>query len=227
MLMLPLLLLGCWNTDERLAVEEEEVRLEMAEHWDEATQARDAIIQGDLTAATKAAAKLHARLPLEGLPEELREREKPLQTAMGEAGGAADLTTAALAMGRAAQACGECHAANGITPQLDDPPLPPEGDGTASEMARHQWAAQKLWLGLVRPSQSDFDEACKALEHASLLSDDARLQSQAASELEKGVHQLAASVADGSSSRGEIYGQLLTTCATCHLVLRDGKGQSP
>ena len=56
-----------------------------------------------------------------------------------------------------AQSCGECHKEL-ETEIVAAAPLPPTGDALIDKMKRHKWASNRLWAGLVGPS----DEAWKS-----------------------------------------------------------------
>ena len=60
---------------------------------------------------------------------------------------------------RLAEACAGCHADAGAQPEFQPPPgLPADQPDVVWRMARHQWAADRLWEGMV----GDADDAWKA-----------------------------------------------------------------
>lgn len=217
-MLLVLALFGCWTSERREIAAEAEVVREMSDHWSEASAARDAVVQGDLGEAQRAAKKLASRLPIQPLADELAPYEDELADATERVQAATHLTDAGVAVGKMAQACGRCHSAAGATLDLEDPAPPAKGEGVKAEMAVHAWAAEKLWLGMIRPSDQDLQDAVAVIAAPGLTEGADPQVSQAAAELDKGVHDLAAAVQEDVSARGERYGQLLLTCATCHLL---------
>ena len=222
-----LVLMGCWGTEERVAAQEEMLRMEMDDHWREGEAARDAIVQGDLDAARAAAGALAERIPVEGVPPDI----EPLQAHMGEAArtlaGAEDLTRAARHLGALARTCGACHDQTAGGPQVRAA-APPEAPGLEGAMARHQWAAEKMWLALVEPNETAWDEAVYALSLAPLVPSGTPADSPLpplATEIELGVHELArsAQAAGSPEVQARHYGEMLVSCAACHLLLRDAE----
>jgi cytochrome c553 len=124
---------------------------------------------------------------------------------------------------RAAQlagACVACHVEARVQPELRSPPrLPPDGATVASRMARHHWAADRMWEGLIAGDEdtwraglavmtapphpwSEIDERAGFARRLQSLATDAR------------AHGPTDSLAD----RTRVYGEILVTCAGCHAV---------
>ena len=86
-------------------------------------------------------------------------------------------------------------------------------------MARHKWAADRLWDGLVIPDEAEWDDGVEALDATPLTLEDlpADLQPEVA-RLAARVHELAgaASTAETIEEKSRIYGELLGMCAACH-----------
>jgi cytochrome c556 len=88
-------------------------------------------------------------------------------------------------------------------------------------MIRHQWAADRLWDGLVGPSDVSWQAGAEVLRDAPLFTDAVTEdveQYEAVTKLAWQVHEigaLAATVPD-HGRRAELYGTLLGTCASCH-----------
>lgn len=146
----------------------------------------------------------------------------------------ARVTAAASALGRArgiddafrkevalAVECASCHLAAGRPANLAAvPPLPPDTGTAEARMARHVWAVDRLWEGLIAPNDDRWSRGLSVLADTPLpftpLTD--------APLLARALHQRArtqletrttASLAD----RGTAYGELLVTCAACHSSL--------
>jgi cytochrome c553 len=118
-----------------------------------------------------------------------------------------------------AAACGGCHLETGGVPALRSFPSAPADQPTlAGRMARHRWAADRLWegvvFGAVEPWNAGLDILAatpidwgeRAKERAPLGLELARLAVNA--------RKLGASI-DG---RATAYGQMLATCAACHTL---------
>ena len=137
-----------------------------------------------------------------------------------------DPMAAARTMASLGRACARCHQAAKATLELAQDPMPPTEKKLAATMASHQWAAGRMWQGLMAPSTERWLEGARALEgsplaitaevgeppHALGIADDvARIRmlarrAQTTTELD---------------ARTEVYGDLLGTCVRCHGTIRD------
>jgi len=137
-----------------------------------------------------------------------------------------DPIAAARSMATLGRACARCHqAAKGKVELAGDPPPPTEHELRAT-MAGHQWAARRMWQGLMAPSTERWTEGARALEGAPLT---------ITAEVGQPPHALG--IADDTSrirmlarraqttteldARAELFGELLGTCARCHATIRD------
>lgn len=217
-----ILLSAALASEGRTAAREEALRTEMSDHWTEATRARDALIAGALRRATRMAARIEPDLPYAGVREELHPMRLGVVAAASRAAEAGDLSTAASAIGEMAVHCGACHVAAGAPVVIAEPPSV-IGGSLSLEMGRHQQAVQELWRGLVTPDDAAIYLAAAILQAAPLIPSgpDAPVPSAVATELERGVHELADELSRSEGmARGSRFGQLLTTCATCHQLFR-------
>ncbi len=120
---------------------------------------------------------------------------------------------------RLAVACADCHAATGALPLFGKvPTAPADGPTIDARMARHQWAADRLWEGTVGGS----DEAWRA--GADVLAQTPfpfpKGQDDRAG-LARRLQQLAVQArkqkpTDTLAERGRVYGEMLVVCASCH-----------
>ena len=218
------LLASCWMTETRQTRADEDLRDEMDEHWEQSTAVRDALIHGDLRRAQKQAGRLADRLPLvipraAGISQEsVRGRAEAIAQAQ-------DVAAASEQLGYLAQACGECHTSVGVELRLEEAPRPSLEHDLVSEMARHQWAAEQMWMGLVAGQPERFELAVGVLGPATLSVSrlDVRVGDgdREAGRLERRVHALAkVSSAPSQRAQPSLYGQIIATCATCHEVRR-------
>ena len=117
-----------------------------------------------------------------------------------------------------AQACASCHADAGAQPEFRPPPPAPADQPTvAARMARHVWATDRLWEGMV----GDVDEpwaagldviAATPLPWPDLGADRAGLARQ----LQQLANQARHAAPKDLDERARSYGEILVTCAACH-----------
>lgn len=199
----------------------------MQDHFSKAAEIKAALIAGDLE---------KAREPAKWMAEHQADVEhpdtwKPHVAAMREAaqgiGGAADLSAATQHFVTLAQTCAACHTAVG-GPKIDvgQPPAADASGSAAAHMARHQWALDAMWQGLIGPSKEAWIAGAEVLAEAPLAPEElapGQSVSEDITALAARVHTLgneARDVPDVSMIPGQVYGELLTTCETCHAALR-------
>jgi cytochrome c553 len=187
----------------------------MRVHFDAATRIQMALVRGNLHDARSAAEDIWAaeRVPdlgPEAIPyiREVQDRARDVRDAFiyGEA---------AQATGRLAAACGTCHARFDGGPRLDYAGGPPEGSGLARHVVRHVWAADRMWEGLLGPSDDAWRLGADLLANDELGGD---LLSATAARHAARLNDLAAEALDttGQDERGVQYGRILSTCGACH-----------
>jgi hypothetical protein len=121
---------------------------------------------------------------------------------------------------RLAAACADCHVETRIQPEFRAAPaLPPDSGTVVARMARHRWAVDRLWEGLVGADDDAWHAGLAVLAAAPLpwTDLDARVL------LARRLHQLADaarlhSATDTLDDRARSYGELLVTCAACHTI---------
>lgn len=209
------------------------LRLHMHEHFARAAGARDALIQGDLEATRTALAWLAEHEADPGVPTAWGGWLTAMRGAAGQGRTATDAPTLAEAVAGVATQCGGCHQALGYIPALPHPgPAPtgvsaelPSGEpGVATHMEGHQWAAERMWAGLIAPSGDAWAESLQVLSQPAL--DTLALEAGAAAAdsvatSAYAVHDLAAAGLDDDNpdTRTELYARILTSCAACHAAL--------
>ncbi len=198
---------------------------QMVKHFDEALAIRDALIEGDLEAARRRARSLGERKP-EALPAQAAGYVAEFRAAAQAVWEAPDRGTLARAVGRLAASCGDCHRGSNVRVELEPPAPPPTDPGVTGHMWRHLWAADRLWEGLVVPSDEAWTRGTAALADAALrpeaLSPDLPVYPRIEA-LAQRVHVLAeeGSKAVDRRARIDIYAGLLATCARCHGLLAE------
>jgi len=198
----------------------------MQAHFDAIVAIRDRLIAGDLDSA-----RMHARWILENESEpgiaswqayvaEIQEWASGVVNASG-------IEPAAAAGAELARACGHCHAGNAVPPDLGAAEPPPAGaSGRVPHMQRHQWAAERMWEGLIGPSEARWNAGVAELAEAPLASDEILAHESAGpriTELAAQVHALGEQArgipATAWDTRSALYGRFLSTCAACHQAI--------
>jgi cytochrome c553 len=125
---------------------------------------------------------------------------------------------------RVAAACARCHRGTQELRVFAAPAMAPPGDATpAGRMARHQWAADRLWEGLVGPSDHRWRAGLDVLVNTPLRFSPFTDAPRAASQLEAFAQQAIASLAtDSPEDRARRYGEMLVVCSACHSALHVG-----
>jgi len=135
-----------------------------------------------------------------------------------------DLQSVAVRTGQMALACGGCHLATGGGPHFVTGRDPDRGSSTGKQMIRHIWAADRMWEGLVGPSDDAWDAGSKVLgEEAESL--EKAIQASGSPEEARAylaeVRRLGreGQATSAQEARASIYGRLLATCNGCHRVV--------
>ena len=84
-------------------------------------------------------------------------------------GSAPGLDEACRREARLAEACAQCHAAASAQPDFGPPPrLQPDQGSVISRMVRHQWAADRIWEGMIGDSDDAWTAGLDVLAAAPL-----------------------------------------------------------
>ena len=200
----------------------------MQEHFTEATEIRDALVRGDLGAAKGAAQRMAARAPTASFPPNWSPYVTNIRSAASRVDEAPELDQAGLRAGDIAHVCADCHTNVGANVELEAVP-PPEGDDAATHMLRHQWALDRMWEGLMAPADDRWTAGAGALVEAPL-HPHAIAENQTGPDdlraLAERVHSLGtnASQTTDPQERAQLYGELLSTCHTCHSQVEGAPG---
>jgi hypothetical protein len=136
---------------------------------------------------------------------------------------AKDTVVAARASAQLGRECAQCHVALAAKIAFPKEPTPTTDPKLAVQMASHQWAAARMWEGLIGPSDERWALGAKTLAQAPLTivargnSDDGTVDDVARVRL----FANRALKPKSASERAELYGDMLATCAHCHFVIRD------
>ena len=195
------------------------VRFHMQRHFDDLRVIEQHLLAGHLTDAKTLAFLLTKPAPDRGMS-----RWGTDINAVGEAarelGESPSIDEALRREVRVAEACAWCHLRLQTQPVFAAAPAVVADDGTpAARMARHRWATDRLWEGLVAPSSSSWRSGLDVLAVTPLtfapVSDAAALGAQ----LQQLARSARTKLRDGSETlddRSRFYGEMLVTCAACH-----------
>jgi cytochrome c553 len=195
--------------------------VEMADHYRDAVQIKNAVIDGDLRAVQAPARRLVDDAG--HYPEPWRPYVAMNANYAAALLAARDRHAAGVAAAGLARTCGDCHGALGVGPAFE----PPHDLPTASphdvlrHMHRHQWAADRMWEALIDRSEYAWMAGAAALVDAPLpradLTQDVELPEDVL-ELGGKIHKIGALAGStvGWDARAGLYGEFLATCAGCH-----------
>jgi cytochrome c553 len=191
------------------------VREQMWAHFEAARELQRAVAQGRLSDARD----LASWLELKAEP-----RTSELTAAARRIHDAPDLQTAAALTGTLASACSGCHEANRAAPVFVIPAEPPDGASIEAQMLRHQWAAARLWEGLIGPNDDAWYSGVRVMEGAKI---DLRWTTNAKPNPDAAAHAQTlrdltakAQNVEGRTARAGLFGAMLYTCASCHAIVR-------
>ncbi len=200
------------------------IQLHMHVRFAAARRIEQAIAFGDLDRA-RGEAKIILELDEPGILPAWQPYIDDVRDAARQVSIASNLVAAANTSAILGHQCAQCHVSAGAKVTLPVERAAPAGASIAPDMASHQWAATRMWEGLILPSterwtlgattlaQAPFDPVVEAdlPPELTVFDDVARLRLLAG-------HAVSASA---PAERARLYGELLATCAGCHATVRD------
>jgi hypothetical protein len=197
-------------------------------HLDQVSAAKAGVIAGDLQAARDAAEWLAEHDEPTGMPDAWAPYLDDMRQHARVAANAQDLETAAVAVSEIARACGDCHRATGFDVAFGFDQRPPaDVQNVMTQMQRHLWAADRMWEGLIGPSNQAWKSGTEMLAEVQLSSEQVSDDPASAAQVDpliKRIHAIGTegSQAESSPSRAGLYGEFLSQCANCHRVTGGG-----
>ena len=195
----------------------------MADHFTSSIAMRDSLIKGDLGAFRSSAATLSDKELSANLSDTWKPYLEDMRTAAKRARDAKTIDTGAQALADVGRACATCHKKLG-GPKLTvgEPPAP--GSGAKPHMARHHWAAARLWDGLMAPSLEAWTKGAEVFMDAPLEPEAVagpRSVSPEVNELAKRAHAFGqeAHSAKNTTERAKAVADVYATCVGCHAKL--------
>ena len=192
-----------------------DMRKAMRAHFEAAVEVQRAVAHGQLTTARDTASWLVAHAA---------PRTDDLIAAARQISEARDVSAAGARTGELAYACSTCHLASTARPTFRFPPEPEAVPGIEAQMQRHQWAAARLWEGVIGPDDAAWFAGARAMATATIdlaATTHAKPNSDVVGYAET-MRELATRATETSNrrARAELYGAMLNTCASCHAVVR-------
>jgi cytochrome c553 len=197
----------------------------MKDHLIQLDNARQAVVSGRLEPAKTNFRWLSEHTPVAGLPDGWLPYVDAMQGAAAQGELAPNFTAAGSALGTVAETCGACHAANDVSITFPMDPAPIAEPGSAGHMRRHAWASDRMWEGLIGPSDERWEQGVRMLNEHVLhkLSNGTELPPEVAV-FDKRVHDIGADAlaGQGSADRAALFGDFIAQCAACHTTTGEG-----
>jgi cytochrome c553 len=191
----------------------------MQSHFSLVGEVQSAIIQGDLERAHQAALRLAEHPEHPDLPQGIENPIEDVRAFSRSVSRSPSIQDAARCTAEIGAACGRCHRAAEVGPRLETQVMPPPGAAAGTHMLRHAWAADRLWEGLVVPSDRLWEAGAVALTEDPIFSPD-DVGGQEAQVLAREIHDLGTEARrlEDPAMRSGIFGRVLGTCAHCHAL---------
>ena len=205
-----------------------EVAKHMHQHLSAMSAMKAFVIAGQLDGMREPAVWLEEHQATPGLPGDWQPYVARLRRYAGEAASARHLVFGAAAVGEMARVCGDCHEANSSQARLGEPkPAPADRDNVRSQMLRHMWAVDRMWSGLISPSDEAWIAGAQVLAGVRLKAADISASDEVAPKVSFLLGRAREIGAEGQGAesretRSALYGELLGLCADCHSLTGGG-----
>jgi len=198
---------------------------DMTSHFSQAHSVHTAIIFGDLDAARMNSRALATHEDV-GIPSRSGAWVDRMKQAAIHVADAWHLEAAAVGSGDMVAACGSCHRAFDAGPAVGTVWKPDQLPGARAHMDRHRWALDRMWDGMMIPSDERWVQGAEALREEPLDADRlAEIAGESGEEWGREIHEMG-HVARGLSDpsrRSEMYSRILRACVHCHEATRDAE----
>jgi hypothetical protein len=202
----------------------------MHEHLTRISAIKAAIIAGKLEGVYEPASWLAEHETMADLPKEFESYVMQMKSHARSVMEAQDIVSAARSVSDMAKTCGNCHLVNEVNLESGYDRIPRQDiDGVVTHMRRHQWALDHLWMGLIGPSDTDWDRGTDMLIDAPLHSSAVTMSADDVAEISiisRRIHALGGIGTETKTpdARSELYAEILGLCARCHTLLGSGPG---
>ncbi len=121
--------------------------------------------------------------------------------------------------------CGDCHEDSADQSRFVGEAEPFDDGSATGRMARHEWAAGAVWLGLVGPSRDLWRDGMAVMAAPPLLPEaftDDRARHRRVDALSRRMASLAARarLLDDEQAQAAAFARLIDVCAACHRLTR-------
>lgn len=207
------------------AADDANVAKHMHDHNEAMVAIQQAIIAGSLDGTRESATWLLQHEEPAGLPAAGEAFVAAVREAANGVLEADSLEAAAEAASNMGLACGNCHLASGVTVEFDDVAQPSDKEKEKPHMQRHQWAADRMWEGLIGPSKMAWSRGANLLFESPIKPDVVAKHGggEEAVGMSRRIHALAANATAVSTpeEQAEIYAEFIANCGACHNELRN------
>jgi cytochrome c553 len=141
---------------------------------------------------------------------------------------AQDLGSAAESVSKIAESCGNCHLATNVNLAFGYDRKPREDlEDVVTHMQRHQWATDRMWEGLIGPSDSAWNRGTDMLIDAPLPPSDVTTATDNVVQINniaRRIHALGGIGTETTTAdaRSGLYAEVLGLCGSCHTLLGRG-----
>ena len=198
------------------------VRFHMQRHVDDLREVERLLLAGKLEEGKTRAFLLTNVAPDPGMDRWATEIEA-MTTAATALVASPSLDEAVRREARVAEACASCHVRTQSLPVFREPAAVRADDGTReARMIRHQWAADRLWEGIVGGANPPWRAGLDVLAATPVPFSPGTDAPALAAQLQERARSALAKYIDGSETldeRARLYGEMLATCAACHRSL--------
>ena len=203
--------------------------LHMHEQLVRLTDVKASLLIGELGAAREPATWLAEHAPAD-IPPMYESFIDAMQSHAVDVVESQNVEDAAKGMATIATDCASCHSAMRVNLEFGFDEPPPQWTDMQSHMQRHQWAMDRLWEGLIGPSDAAWARGIRMLAEAPLKGTEntwGEEEDHGGDALARQVHELGmvAATALTPEARSTVYGEIIGTCAACHT--RTGGGPRP
>ncbi len=198
------------------------VRFHMREHYDMLGAIQHLVIRDDLYDVTVIARTIGNGLDEPGL-ERWKGQASLARSNARELAAAPNTDEACRRTARLAATCANCHIDARVGNMFGPPPpVPPDGKALDARMARHVWAADRLFEGVIGASDNAWLAGLDVLAQTpapfSIVDADRIALAQRLQDLADSTRKHAAK--DSSAERARAFGEILITCSACHTADR-------
>lgn len=197
-----------------------EARYHMRMHFDDLKMVEHLLLAGKLEDGQSLAYLLTRPTADAGLAS-WDESSRRVTAAARELTRAPNVSDALRQLARVAVECAGCHVGARSTPSFASPSPPADRPLPDARMARHAWAAERLWEAILGADDARWRSGLAVLADAPLPPAVMTTGATFATDLQALARtQLALRDAASPEARGAAYGEILVLCAGCHATRR-------